>query len=149
NSIWIRLLASGEAKPLAGTDGAYYPFWSPDSKRIGFFSDNKLKTIVIAGGLPEVIADAPSGRGGTWSEDDTIVFTPVGGGAISRVSAHGGAVTPLTKLDLTRGESAHYWPVFLPGGTQYLYFARSSVTDNSGIYLARLDGSTPAVRLVS
>jgi Tol biopolymer transport system component/tRNA A-37 threonylcarbamoyl transferase component Bud32 len=146
--IWIRPLASAEAKPLAGTDDPSYPFWSPDGKRIGFFSNGKLKTIVIAGGLPEVIADAPSARGGSWSEDDTIVFTPVGGGTICRVSAHGGAVTPLTKLDLSRGESAHYWPVFLPGGTQYLYFARSGVTDNSGIYLARLDGSIPAVRIV-
>jgi Tol biopolymer transport system component len=146
--IWIRPLASGEAKPLAGTDDALDPFWSADSKRIGFFSNGKLKTIEIAGGLPEVIADAPSPRGGSWSEGDTIVFTPVGGGTISRVSAHGGPVTPLTKLDLSRGEGAHYWPVFLPGGTQYLYFARSSVTENSGIYLARLDGSAPAVRIV-
>jgi Tol biopolymer transport system component len=147
--VWIRSFSADNAKPLAGTEGASYPFWSADGKRIGFFSNGKLKTVEIAGGLPESIADAPGGRGGSWSEDDTIIFTPIGGGAISRISARGGAVTPLTKLDVARGDNAHYWPVFLPGGAQYLYFARSTVPENNGIYLARLDGSSPAVRLVS
>jgi eukaryotic-like serine/threonine-protein kinase len=102
----------------------------------------------IAGGLPETIADAPGGRGGTWSEDGTIIFTPNGLAPISKVVASGGAVTPLTTLDASREENAHYWPSFLPGGKRYLYFARSSQVENSGIYLGHMDGS-PAVRLVA
>jgi len=147
--LWVRSLAEDDAKPLAGTEGVSYPFWSTDGRKIGFFADGKLKTIEIAGGLPEVIADAPTGRGGSWSEDDTIIFTPQGGGTIHRIPAKGGAATPLTKLDLARGENAHYWPAFLPGGAQFVYFVRSTKPENGGVYLAWLDGSRPAVKLVS
>jgi serine/threonine protein kinase/Tol biopolymer transport system component len=147
-TIWLRSLATDDARSLTGTDGASNLFWSPDGRRIGFFAAGKLRTVDIAGGLPESIADAPGGRGGAWSPDGTIIFTPTGGVAISKVAASGGAVTPLTKLDAARGENAHYWPMFLPDGKRYLYFARSSQVENSGIYLGNLDGSR-AVRLVA
>ena len=87
----------------------------------------------IGGGLPEDIADAPAGRGGSWAEDGSILFTPTGGATVLKVAVTGGAVTPLTKLDTARGENAHYWPVVLWGGLHFLYFARSTRVENSGI----------------
>jgi serine/threonine-protein kinase len=147
-TIWLRSLGTDDARPLPGTDGASNLFWSPDGRRIGFFAAGRLRTVDIAGGLPESIADAPGGRGGAWSEDGTIIFTPAGGRPLFKVAASGGAVAPLTTLDAARGDNAHYWPVFLPGGKQYLYFARSTKVENSGIYLGHMDGSS-ARRLVA
>ncbi|HYN07310.1 MAG TPA: protein kinase [Vicinamibacterales bacterium] len=147
-TIWVRSLAVDDARPLSGTDAASNLFWSPDGRRIGFFAAGKLRTVDIAGGLPEAIADAPNGRGGAWSEDGTIIFTPNGGQPLFKVRSSGGTVTPLTTLDASRGENAHYWPAFLPGGQRFLYFARSTQVENSGIYLGHMDGS-PSVRLVA
>ena len=147
SSLWIRSLDRDDARALPGTEGASNQFWSPDGRRLGFFANAKLWTVDIAGGLPEEIADAAGGRGGAWNEDGTIIFCPVGGAALMRVATTGGPVATLTTLDRSRGEDAHYWPVFLPGGTRYLYFVRSVRAENSGIYLGALDG-TPARRLV-
>ena len=147
-TIWIRSLATDDARSISGTDGASNLFWSPDGRSIGFFASGKLRTVSIAGGLPESLADASAGRGGAWGEDGTIIFTPTGGTPLLRVAASGGPVSPLTTLDQSRGENAHYWPVFLPGGKRFLYFARSTQVENSGIYLGHMDGSPP-VRLVA
>jgi Tol biopolymer transport system component len=146
--LYVQSLATGEAHPLPGTDYAHYPFWSPDSRSIGFFGNGKLFTIAIAGGQPEAIVNIEQGRGGTWSDDGMILFTPRGGGTIHRVSARGGAAERVTSLDLTRGENAHYWPVALPGGRKFLFFVRSTRAENNGIYLGSLDGAKP-VRLVT
>jgi len=147
DALWIRSLARDDAKPLAGTEGASYQFWAPDGRRLAFFSGGKLKTLDLAAGLPQPIADVTNPRGGTWGEDDLILFA-TGAGAISRVSARGGAPEPVTRLDTSRGENAHYWPLILPGGRKFLYFVRSIRLENSGIYVAAIDGSNP-VRLVS
>src|SRR6185436_87887 len=72
--LWVRPLDAGESQPLRGTDGASFPFWSPDGKSLGFFADNKLKRIDVAGGSPIVITDAPTARGGAWGPDGTILF---------------------------------------------------------------------------
>jgi len=146
-TIWIRSLAADDARSVPGTENASNPFWSPDGRSIGFFANGKLWAVKIAGGLPEAIADASGSRGGAWSEAGTIIFA-VGGSALSRVSASGGAVSPLTNLDGSRGENAHYWPVFLPGGKRFLYFVRSTKVENGGIYVGHMDGS-PSVRLVA
>jgi serine/threonine protein kinase len=146
-TIWIRSLAADDARSVPGTENASNPFWSPNGNSIGFFANGKVWAVKIAGGLPEVIADAAGGRGGAWSEDGTIIFA-VGGSALSRVSASGGAVSALTKLDLSRGENAHYWPMFLPGSQRFLYFVRSTKVENGGIYVGHMDGS-PSVRLVA
>ena len=145
--LWVRSLARDDAKPLEGTEGALYQFWAPDSRRIAFFVQGKLKTLDLAAGLPQPIADVTNPRGGTWGDDDLILFA-TGAGAISRVSARGGTPEPVTHLDTSRGENAHYWPLILPGGRKFLYFVRSIRLENSGIYVAAIDGSNP-VRLVS
>jgi hypothetical protein len=147
-SLWVRSLNADDARPVSGTEGAFYPFWSPDSRHIGFFSQNRLLKVDLAGGLPEVLVETTQGRGGWWGEDDTILFTPTGGGVVHRVSAKGGTATPVTTLDLSRGENAHYWPVGLPGGDRFIFFVRALRTENAGIYLGRVDGSVPPVRLV-
>ena len=146
-TIWIRSLAADDARSMPGTENASNPFWSPDGRSIGFFANGKIWKAKIAGGLPEEIAPASGGRGGAWSEDGTIIFS-VGGSALSRVSERGGAVSPLTRFDQSRGENAHYWPVFLPGGKHFIYFVRSTQVENGGIYVGHMDGSASA-RLVA
>jgi eukaryotic-like serine/threonine-protein kinase len=139
-ALWIRSLGRDDAKPLAGTEGARYPFWAPDSRRLAFFTGDKLKTLDLGAGLPQSIADAVNARGGSWSDDDVILFA-TGFGTIARVPARGGTPQQVTRLDANRGENAHYWPVILPGGRKFLYFVRSVRLENSGIYAAAIDGS--------
>ena len=90
NSLWVRDLDSLSLRMLAGTDNANLPFWSPDSRWIGFFAQGKLMKIDVAGGPTITICSADSGRGGTWNENDVIVFAPKNAGALFRVSAAGG-----------------------------------------------------------
>jgi Tol biopolymer transport system component len=147
--LFVRSLATGEARAISGSAEAYYPFWSPDSRSLAFFGSSKLLTVSIAGGLPEAIADIQQGRGGTWTDTGTILFTPRGSGTIHRVSARGGQVEAVTSLDVSRGENAHYWPVALPGGRDFVFFIRSTRPENNGIYMAAVDGSGAPVRLVT
>ena len=76
NQVWVRAMGALDARPLAGTDGATYPFWSPDGAYLGFFAGGKLKKIAVAGGPPQTLCDANSGRGGTWNRDGVILFLP-------------------------------------------------------------------------
>jgi len=116
--LWVRPFNTGEAKALPGTDGASFPFWSPDSRFIAFFADGKLKKISTSGSPPQIICDAPSGRGGSWGPDDTILLAPEVLAEIHRVSATGGTPVPVTKNK--QGESRR-WPVFLPDGKHFLF----------------------------
>ena len=139
NMMWVRLLAAPEARLLAGTDGATFPFWSPASRSLGFFAGEKLKTIDLNGGSPLVVCDAPFGRGGTWGPDGTILFSPEAQAPIVRVSASGGTPVPITKLELAG--SSHRWPFFLPDGKHFLYLlvdARDPASD--AVYYASVDG---------
>jgi serine/threonine protein kinase len=126
DSVWVRPLDSLAARALPGTDGvpnsSLRPFWSPDSRSLGFFAGGKLKRIDLSGGPPEVLADAPDGRGGTWSQQGIIVFAPVADGPLYRVPATGGAVTRATILQPP--QVGHRWPVFLPDGRHFLYLNR-------------------------
>src|SRR6185436_7365618 len=88
--LWIGDLTSLVPRLLAGTDNAYSPFWSPDSRSLGFFAENKLKTLALAGGSPEVLCDAPDGRGGSWGSRGIIVFAPTTTGGIFSISSQGG-----------------------------------------------------------
>jgi hypothetical protein len=145
----VRSLATGETRALTGTDDAHYAFWSPDSRSLGFFGNGQLMTVAIAGGLPEAIAPIELGRGGSWSDKGFVLFTPIGGGVVHRVPERGGTVEKVTTLDASRGENAHYFPVALPGGKQFLFFVRSTRAENNGIYLGSVDGKTKPVRLVT
>src|SRR5262249_11408867 len=119
--IWVRPLDSLSAQPLAGTEGASYPFWSPDGQFIGFFADRKLKKTEAAGGAVQTICDAPDGRGADWSPDGTVIFTSGAYGGLSRVAAGGGSSIPL-EPDPGAGIS-HRLPQFLPDGRHLLFFS--------------------------
>jgi eukaryotic-like serine/threonine-protein kinase len=135
--LWIRPLNSAVAQPMSGTDGATYPFWSPDSRYVGFFAAGKLNKVDASGGPPQALCDAVSGRGGTWSRNGVIVFSPTSTSALMRVDAAGGTPVPLTTLDSE--ENSHRWPDFLPDDNHFLYFAHGSTVADSGVYLAALD----------
>jgi hypothetical protein len=108
--LWVRVLDSLEARPLAGTDNADWPFWSPDSLSIGFFVPNTLKVVEISGGPARGIADIVVGRGGAWSPEGVILFCARPIGILYQVSAEGGAPAPATSLDEARAEIAHGFP---------------------------------------
>ena len=121
--LWVRSIDSLQAQPLEGTEGAILPFWSPDSRFIGFFAGGKLEKIDVSGGPPLTLCDAPGGRGGTWNRDGTIVFSPFFSTPLYRISAAGGAPVQVTTLDRAKNESTHRWPYFLPDGRHFLYLA--------------------------
>ena len=119
SQLWVRSLDTLVAQALAGTEGAFQPFWSPDSRFIGFFAGGKLKKIEVSGGPPITLCDAPDPRGGTWNRDGVIVFAPTPSSALQRVSAAGGV--PTTATTLAQGETVHMRPFFLPDGQHFLY----------------------------
>ena len=121
--LWLRDIGSADARQLPGTTGAAFPFWSPDSRNVGFFARAKLRKVSIAGGWPQDICDAPDGRGGTWNRDNVIVFTPFTSGGLQRVSAAGGTATAVSQPDTEYGETSHRFPSFLPDGRHFLYVA--------------------------
>jgi len=129
--LWIRSLDDLVAREVEGSAGASLPFWSPDSTRVGFFAAGKLWTVAVTGGRPQAVADAPDGRGATWSRDGVIVFAAGGSGPLSRVSENGGAVTPATALVTDRGEVGHRFPSFLPDGRHFMF---AVLPPKSGLY---------------
>jgi serine/threonine protein kinase len=138
----VRALSSLESQLFNDTEGAVHPFWSPDSRFIGFFAGGRLKKVEAVGGAPQTICDAPIGRGGSWNKDGTIVFGAGRDVPLSRVSAAGGLPSRITKLDTLRRETSHRWPHFLPDGRHFLYLARTEITgtgDNDAIFLSSLD----------
>jgi hypothetical protein len=138
--LFVRPLAAVDARPIAGTEGATHPFWSPDGRALGYFARGRLMRIAVDGGAAVEICTARAGYGGAWSTNDVIVFTPdVIDAGLWRVSARGGSPEPLTLLDRTQGENSHRWPVFLPDGVHFLYFVRSHQSDRRGVYVGRAD----------
>ncbi len=124
--LFVRDLQDIEASPLPGTEGAQYPFWSPDGRFVAFFADGKLKKVETAGGPPVTLAPARLGKGGAWSPAGVIVFAPTNASALSRVSAAGGEATEITEVDRDRFNS-HRHPQFLPDGEHFLFFARTAM----------------------
>lgn len=144
--IWLRPVDSFSARMLPGTEDGYYPFWSPDGRYIGFFTRvGKLKRIDINGGPPLNLCDVPSGRGGSWNSDGTIVYSPNTRSGLFRVSSAGGVPAPVTPLDSAVQQMTHRWPWFLPDGNQFLYLVRRGgggvTAGDDTIYVGSLDGS--------
>jgi len=140
--LWTNEVGGRRTNSLDGTQGASYPFWSPDGRFIGFFADGKLKKVEVSGGRPEVLCDAPNGRGGSWNKDGVIVFTPDSQSkGLFRVSSSGGSPVEITKPDTSRSETTHRWPVFLPDGRHFIYLAAnfSGQLENNAIFLGSLD----------
>jgi Tol biopolymer transport system component len=140
--LWIRSLDGLSAQPLAGTEGGLAPFWSPDSRFIGFVAEGRLKKIDASGGPVMTLTAAADPIPGTWSEDDVILFSAANsftsGGPILRVSAAGGTPVPATTVDSKAGET-HTYPRFLPDGRHFLFLVGSQ--QSSATYVARLDSS--------
>ena len=137
SQLWLRSLGATIAKPLAGTEGAALPFWSPDSRSLGFFAGGELKRLDIGGGTPQTLATVGNPRGGTWNAEGTILFPPTTGGPVFRVPATGGPATAVTTLDR---QSSHRFPSFLPDGRHFLFLAQGAA-DTAGIYLGALDSA--------
>jgi serine/threonine protein kinase/Tol biopolymer transport system component len=144
-ALWVRSLDAAGARVLPGTERARGPFWSPDSRSIGFFADSDLRRIEARGGSPQTVTYALAGTNGTWGSDGTILFssTPVPG--LRRVNAAGGNVEAATKP--TADSTGHRHPQFLPGGRQFLFFV-GGPDPVRGVYLGTLESSN-ATRLVA
>ncbi|MGD1068598.1 MAG: protein kinase [Bryobacteraceae bacterium] len=137
--LWVRSLDSTSAQALPGTEGATSPFWSPDSRSLGFFSDRELKRIDLGGGQPQTLADVLGGAPqGAWSEEGVILFLQGASTPLSRVPASGGQVVAATKLG--NGQTAHRAPRFLPGGRRFLFM---SIGTPQALWLGSLDGGEP------
>lgn len=147
--LWIRSLESGEAHPLEGTENGTFPFWAPDSRRIGFFSAGKLRVMDIAGGAPVPLCDASNPRGGAWSNKGVLLFTPSIREGLYQIPATGGTPVAVTKVD-TAKHSTNRWPQFLPDDDHFLYLATNHAgqQEYSGIYLGSLSSPGSPGRLL-
>jgi eukaryotic-like serine/threonine-protein kinase len=145
--LWVRPLDSTAAQPLAGSDDAAFPFWSPDSRSLGFFADGNLRIIDASGGAVQTLASAPTPRGGSWGRDGTILYTPNTTSAMFRIPAAGG--TPSRAIGAEKAPSAigsPRWPVFLPDGKHFFFFQFSPDSETGGsIHLGALDSQQDTI----
>jgi len=144
--LFLQRVGSPNVSPLPGTQGASYPFWSPDGTSIGFFANGKLQKIAVSGGSPQVLASALAGRGGSWGSQNVILYAPDPSGGVWRVNADGSGVAAVTEdlLKKNQAEQTHRWPLFLPDGKHFLFFAGTFAQTRSddrlsGIYLSSLE----------
>jgi len=141
SKLWLRSLDSSIAAPLTDTDGAVAPFWSPDSRAVGFFTttDGQLKRIDIDTRSLKVLGNVPLGTGGTWNQDGTILFSHLGSGTgIFRISETGGEPSAVTRLG-GASEVTHQFPQFLPDGRHFLYYTLDAKPP--GVHIGQLDGA--------
>jgi eukaryotic-like serine/threonine-protein kinase len=143
-ALWLRPIGSTSGRMLPGTEGAGFPFWSPDGKSIAFFANLKLKRIDLDGEAVQIVTDVQVARGGMWLPDGTIVYAPNAAGPLFRVPAAGGQAAAFTQL--APGQRDHRAPYPLPGGRHFLYYARGT-PQARGVYVARIDGSEPRLLL--
>ena len=136
--IWVRSLESGVARALPATEDSLELFWSPDGRSLGFFAGGRLKRIDLAGGAPQILANAVEPRGGSWARDDTILFVP-DGKTVHRIHASGGASAEVTHLNADRRDLIHGWPSFLPDDKHFLLWVLSAERQHEGVYVGMLD----------
>ena len=140
--LWVRPVDAAAAQPLAGTEGATFPFWSADGRSLGFFAGAKLKRVDLSGGAPLALCDARDGRGGTWNGRGVIVFAPDARSALFQIPDAGGEPRAVTSVDPAR-HTTHRWPVFLADGRHFLYLAANHDTsrpEDDGLYIGSLEG---------
>ena len=149
--LWVRPLDSDSAQLLPGTEDAFAPFWSPDSRSLGFFADGKLKTVdAFVGSLETLDSYVTQGFGGTWNQDGIILFTPGRGAGIQRVSSSGEGASQVTVPDKSLNELMHMWPVFLPDGNHFLYVAKTLSSEQMDqVSLSSLEGMKPTPLLTT
>ncbi len=142
--LFLQRVGSPNVAPLPGTQGASYPFWSPDGAYVAFFANGKLEKMAISGGTPQILATALAARGGTWGSKGVILFSPDAQSPLQRVNADGTGFAPVTQNIRTAADQSHRWPVFLPDGDHFLFWAGNfgNVKDDraSGIYMSSLAG---------
>ena len=145
--LWVRPLDSTAAQPLAGTDDATFPFWSPDSRSLGFFAQGKLKIIDASGGAVQTLANAPEPRGGAWGPDGTILYTPESLSAMFRIPAAGGAPARAIGEEKAAADlGSPRWPTFLPDGKHFIFFQFKTGNQEGGtIHLGALDSQLDTV----
>ena len=145
NQLWVRSLDSLVPRRLEDADGAFLPFWSPDSRTIGFFTATKMKTVPAAGGRAQVVADVTGPRGAAWNASNVIIYAPDGSGPLYRVDAIGGTPAPLTTIDKERKQAGHRFPSFLPDGDHFIYAALPGKAGRFDIFLGSLSGGAPVL----
>src|SRR5208283_956615 len=145
STLWVRSLSVASAQEFSATEGAIYPFWSPDSRRVGFFADGKLKTVDTGNGAVKILCNAQTGRGGTWNRAGKIEFAPFIIGPLSEIAEGGGEPLPVTKTAREGTGEAHRWPFFLPDGKHFLYlvdWSGPADAQSNGIYVGSLGSNT-------
>ena len=142
--LFVRELSAAVPRALPETMGGHYPFWSPDGLQIGFFTDGKLKKLDLRGSTPQILADAPQGRGGAWSRDDVILYSADIASGLFAVSAAGGTPREVTQV---KAPDSHRWPAFLPDGKHFLYLSMVSgsmgTAESALLMLGSLEGDAP------
>jgi Tol biopolymer transport system component len=139
SKLWLRSMDSTQAEQIPDTDNAAQPFWSPDSRSIGFFTEREMKKLIIGGGPPEKLADVAIPRGGTWNQYGDILFAPKGSEGLYRISAQGGEAKVVTILDQSRKEGRHFFPQFLPDGRHFFFTVNGFRPEYTGVFIASLD----------
>jgi Tol biopolymer transport system component len=142
--LFVQRLGSSNVTALAGTQGASYPFWSPDAAYVGFFANGKLMKVAVAGGTPQVLATALAGRGGSWGSKGVIIYAEDAQSSIRRINAAGTGTALVSQGIRIAGDQSHRWPLFLPDGDHFLFwaggFGNLRNDASSGIYLSSLEG---------
>jgi len=142
--LYVQRIGSSSVALLPGTQGASYPFWSPDGAYVGFFANGKLEKMAISGGQPQVLATALAARGGSWGAKGVIIYSPDSQSPILRVNADGTGIAPVTQNIRIAADQSHRWPLFLPDGSHFIFWAGNfgNLKDDrsSGIYYTSLEG---------
>jgi Tol biopolymer transport system component len=146
--LWLRPVGADSAQQVSGTEGINGLLWSPDSLKIAFIADGKLKKVDVAGGSPQLLTSVGSILGASWSNSGVILMGRAKDNIIIKMPDAGGEATPITKLDAARQETIQAFPVFLPDGKHFLYIAAGGKQEDAGIFLATLDSTEAPTRAV-